>query len=287
MIRTSLKVFDTVFKDRFKHRAGNVLLQCFLFTIFLTFTFFFFNINNYLKKTSSSVVFYAFFKKGASSEGIALTKKAISNWPEVSNVKTISQNEGLELLKKSLGREGTILNTLESNPLPYTLEINIKPEFTDKEYLAQINEKLKKYEQLEWFDSTEKFISPLLQIRKYTSLIFSLGTVTVIFLILLTLRTTNRIFFFKYKNAFSLLELLGARKSFIVFPLIFEGFLELLFSSSISSVISFYLTLVVKEELSLLNIKLATLPITFYVCFILLFSLIGAVGGLSLKNREL
>lgn len=287
MIRTSLKVFDNVFKGRFKQRAGNILLQCFLFTIFLTFTFLFFNFNNYLEKTSSSVVFYAFLKKNISSEVIASTKKAINNWPEVKNIKTISQNEGLELLKKSLGKEGTILNTLETNPLPYTLEINIKPEFTEKEYLAQIREKLKKYDLFDWFDSSEKFISPILQIKKYTSLIFTLVTVTVIFLILLTLRTTNKIFSLKYQNAFSLLQLLGARRSFIVFPLIFEGFIELLFSSSLSSLLSYYFTLIIKQELSALSINVTTLPLTFYICFIVVFAIIGAVGGLSLDNKEL
>lgn len=286
-LKNSLKVFDIVFKDRFKQRFWNILLQCFLFTLFLLFTFLFYNVNNYLKKTSSSVVFYAFFKNPITQERLNTIKKAVSNWPEVSSVKLISQNEGLEILKKSLGKEGSILNTLEANPLPYTLEINIKSEYAEKEFLSQVAEKLKKYDNIDWFDSTEKFISPLLQIKKYVSFVFTIGILTVIFLIILTLKATVGVLFFKYRDSLLLLKLLGAKDSFIVFPFIFEGFLEVFVSSSLSSFISFYVTRLVQEELLSLNIDLSLLPIKWYVVLVLIFSSVGALGGFSLKTKKL
>lgn len=286
-IKNSLKVFDMVFKDRFKQRLLNMVLQSFLFTLFLLFAFLFFNINNYLKKTSSSVVFYAFFKNPVSQQKLNVTNKAVSNWPEVSSVKVISQSEGLEILKKSLGKEGAILNTLETNPLPHTLEISIKSEYAEKESLSQIAEKLKKYDSIDWFDSTEKFISPLLQVKKYVSMIFTLGILTVIFLIILTLRATARILFFKYKENFLLLKLLGAKKGFIVFPFLLEGFLEVFFSFSLSSIISFYITKLVKEELILLDINVSLLPISWYVILVFIFSSVGALSGFSIETKEL
>lgn len=276
-----------VFKDRFKQRLLNMVLQSFLFTLFLLFAFLFFNINNYLKKTSSSVVFYAFFKNPVSQQKLNVTNKAVSNWPEVSSVKVISQSEGLEILKKSLGKEGAILNTLETNPLPHTLEISIKSEYAEKESLSQIAEKLKKYDSIDWFDSTEKFISPLLQVKKYVSMIFTLGILTVIFLIILTLRATARILFFKYKENFLLLKLLGAKKGFIVFPFLLEGFLEVFFSFSLSSIISFYITKLVKEELILLDINVSLLPISWYVILVFIFSSVGALSGFSIETKEL
>ncbi len=279
-IKNSLKVFDIVFKDRLRHRLGNLVLQTFLFTLFH-------NINDYLKKTSSSVVFYAFLKMPASQEKISSIKKSISNWPEVANVKIISQDEGLNLLKRSLGKESAILNTLGTNPLPYTLEINIKPEYTEKSLLTQTGEKLKRNDAIDWTDSTEKFISPFLQIKKYSTFIFGAGLLTVVFLILLTLRATNRIFFFKYKDSFYTLKLLGANNLFIMLPFVLEGFLEVLFSSSLSSAISYYLTKLLSEELLLINIQVKLLPPAFYAAIITLFSLVGAIGGFSLKNKEL
>lgn len=286
-IKNSLKVFDIVFRDRFRYRLGNIVLQSFLFIIFLTFTFIFINLNHYLMKTSSSVVFFAFLKEPITQEKLSSTKKAIANWPEVLTVKTISKEEGMSILKKTLGKEGTILNTLESNPLPYTLEISIKPNYTEKTYLKQIGEKLKKYDTIDWFDSTEKFISPLLQIKKYVSLLFSIGTATVILLILLTLRTTTKVFFFKYKDALSLLKFLGAKNIFILFPFIFEGFLEVFFSATFSSLVSYYLSSFVKNELAILNINVTLLPPIFYVAFVSVFSFLGALGGFSLKTKEL
>lgn len=285
-IGASLKVFDIVFKDRFRHRFGNIVLQCFLFTLFLCFIFLFYNMNAYLKKTSSNVIFYAFFKNNQPFEKVESTKKAIANWPEVAKISVINQKEGLDILKKSLGKEGTILNTLEINPLPYTLEIYIKSDFAEKEYLEQINNKLKRYDTLEWYDSTEKYLGPLLQIKKYSFSILTFATLTIIFLILLSLRTTTKIFFFKYKDAVSLLKLLGAENSFIIFPLVLEGFLETFVSSIISSIVSFYMISFFKDQVQLLNINLLSLPIKFYIIFILAFSIIGAIGGFSLKKAK-
>lgn len=285
-IGASLKVFDIVFKDRFRHRFGNIVLQCFLFTLFLCFIFLFYNMNAYLKRTSSNVIFYAFFKNNQPIEKIELTKKAIANWPEVAKINVINQKDGLEILKNSLGKEGTILNTLEINPLPYTLEIYIKSDFAEKEYLEQIKDKLKRYDTLDWYDSTEKYLGPLLQIKKYSLSILTFSTLTIIFLILLSLRTTTKIFFFKYKDTVSLLKLLGAENSFIIFPLVLEGFLEIFVSSIISSIISFYIISFFKDQLYLLNINVFYLPIKFYIIFILAFSVIGAMGGFSLKKAK-
>lgn len=285
-LKNSLKVFHFVCRDRFGLKFSNVLLTFFLYTLFLIFALFFYNIDHYLKKTSSSLVFYTFLKTPLTLEKIDKIKKLISNWPEVAYVKTISPEEGLELLKKSLGKERSILNTLETNPLPFTLEIGIKPTFTETENLRQITEKLKKYEEIDWFDSTERYLSPLLRLKRYAFIAFALGTIAVIFLTILIIRTSARTFFFKYKANLELLEFLGASKFFIFFPFLFEGFIESLFSAILSSLFTFYTTSLAIATIKELNITVIPLPLYWYIVFICLITFFGTIGGLFLKIED-
>jgi cell division transport system permease protein len=284
-LKSSLKVFNVVFKDRFFYRFSNILFQWFIFLLFLLFSAAFYNLNYYLDKTSSSVVFYAFLKKnvqaGQQAENV---KKIVANWPEAGHVKLISREEGLAILKKSLGKESSILNALDVNPLPATLEISIKPEFTEKENIEQIREKMKRYEQFEWVDSTERYLGSVLKLKKIFVNIFIGGIATLLLLIVFSLRSTTKNFLYKYKETVAVMKLLGASPGFIMFPLVMECFAETLTSSVLSSLTCFYILEFLRTQLYLLNINIMPLPGYVYVIFSLSVSCIGALGGLTFKK---
>jgi len=283
-MKNSFKVFNIIFKDRFYTVALNALFQYVLYTLFLLFLVFFYNVNDYLVKVGSKVTFYAFFKKDIANENIVKLKKIIENWPEVKSVKIIKPEEGIAILKRSLGKESGILNTLDTNPLPVTLQINIKPAFTEKFYINQISDRLKKFEMIEWYDTTEKYIGNIISVRKNMTNIFIGGIALFLFIIFLALRIMSRGFINKYAQSIQLLKMLGASRAFIVIPFIVEGFIESFITSLLSTATSVYVVSYLQSELTELGFTILSLPLEVYLLFMLLVSAIGGISNIPGKK---
>lgn len=284
-MKNSLRVFGILYRDRLPVRALNVLLQFFLFSIFLILFAVFFNINNYFLKLGSKVTFYAFLKNNTSQDEVTKIKTTIQNWPEVNTIKLIKPDEGLKILKKSLGKESDILSTLETNPLPATLEINIRTEFTEKIYIQQVSDKLKKFSAIEWFDTTEKYLGNVVSIRKILTNIFIGGTIIFVAIIILSLRIMANCIINRYQENFKLLQMLGASRKFIIVPFIFEGFLESFLTSLVSVITTNYTLLLLKEELEKLEVNIQLLPLNYHIIFILLVSVLGALSNIPDRRK--
>lgn len=283
-MKNSLKVFSILYKDRLYLRLLNILLQFFLFSIFLILFAFFYNINDYFLRLGSKVTFYAFLKNNTSKEEVSKIKTIIQNWPEVNTVKLIKPDEGLKILKKSLGKESDILSTLDVNPLPTTFEINIKAEFTEKIYIQQISDKLKKFSSIEWFDTTEKYLGNIASLRKIVMNILLVGICLFVFIIVLSLRIMANCLLNKYQENFKLLQILGATKRFIILPFIFEGFLESFLTSCLSIVTINYTLMLLKLEFEKLEMNVELLPSIYYLIFVIVVSVIGALSNIPSRR---
>jgi cell division transport system permease protein len=192
----------------------------------------------------------------------------------------IKPEEGLKLLKKSLGKESDILSTLDKNPLPTTLEINIKAEFTEKIYIKQISDKLKRFQSIEWFDTTEKYLGNVVSVRNVMVNVFIGGIFLFITIIVLSLRIMANCLINRYHENFKLLQMLGAPKMFIKLPFVIEGFLESFFTSIVSIISTNYILLLLKDEFEKLEINITLMDVKFYILFVFLVSIVGAFSNL-------
>ncbi len=287
-LKASKEVFNLVFKGRFVYRILNIIFLVFVFSFFLSITALFYNINNYLKKTSEEVIFYAFIEKTTGKDELTRLINKINQWHEVKSIKIISEEEGLKLLKKSLGKDAEILKTLEKNPLPKTLEILLKPEFADKNSINTVAGKLANYREISWFGSTEKYIGSILQTKGLFNNIFIASFVFLLIMVFLSFRISLRTIFYRYKEDIQLLKLIGASENFIIYPFLFESFFESLLSALCASGITHYLTILLRENLAPLKINIEELPLEYYLVFSLVLSIFSAISTFSLKKiREI
>lgn len=280
----SKEIFNLVFKGRFLYRLLNVVFLTFIFFFFFNIATLFFNLNIFFQKASQEVIFYAFIDKAVSKEDVLKLKKNLSLWPETKTVNLISEDEGLKLLKKSLGKDAEILKTLEKNPLPITFEITLKPNFAEKTSISSFKDKLSKYKEISWFDSTERYIGPILQMKEIFRNIFIGSFIFLLAMIFISFRLSLRVIMLRYSHEFQLLKLLGAKDSFIIIPFVVESFLESLLSAILASLFTYYLTTIIKDSLSAFNITIESLSLNHYLFFSLIFSLFSALSTFSLKK---
>ncbi len=287
-LKASKEVFNLVFKNRFAHRLMNVIFLSFVFFFFFNIATIFFNLNRFFEKTAQEVVFYAFVDKSVNDVALKKLSKTMSLWHETKLVNIISEEEGLKLLKKSLGKDAEILKSLEKNPLPVTLEITLNPNFVDPISISSFKNKLSKYREISWYDSTEKYIGPILQMKDLFRKIFAGSLLFLLALIFISFRFSFKTLFLRFSGELKLLKLLGAGEYFIMLPLIIEGFLETLIASLIASAGNISIYNMLKTNLHIFGIQVEPLQFSYYALISLIFSIFSSLGVLSIRKiREI
>lgn len=141
----------------------------------------------------------------------------------VLSVRYISRDEAMKELKSSLKNSDYILEGLEENPLPESLEIKLKKDEVEAETAQQLASEALKIKGVTEVDYGEKFLSTLQSIKKgfksaglAFAAILSTGMIFVCY-------STVKILFYRRTEEIETFKLLGATKGFIRTPFLIEG----------------------------------------------------------------
>ncbi|PKK91889.1 MAG: hypothetical protein CVV64_00235 [Candidatus Wallbacteria bacterium HGW-Wallbacteria-1] len=197
----------------------------------------------------------------------------------------VDKKKALETLKSDLGTDSDVLNYLDSNPLPASIEIKMK----DPGRIAEVVEILKKFiwvEEITYGKGVVKKILAFSRILRFT------GIILVILLSLaamLTIGSTIRMTVYSRKDEIEIMQLVGATNWFVRWPFIIEGFLQGIVGSMISVILLFsgigYLTATFQTMIALpitpdLSFRLA-------VKVIVIGAFLGTIGSLLAVRKVL
>jgi len=182
----------------------------------------FYNINLLTKRLPEkfTVVLYL---KDLPQEEIDKTIKDLKNNPMVKSVGFIPKDRALDELKKRLKDSNILLEGLEGNLLPDTVEIRLKPEYMKKEEIKNFISTLRSMPQVDDIDYGEDIVASIVVIKKtvetYGIAFIALVMIGVVF----NFYTTIKILFYRRKEEVETFKLLGASKGFIRIPFLIEG----------------------------------------------------------------
>lgn len=211
--------------------------------------------------------------------GAKQVEAEIRKFPEMSEIQFVSKQEGLNSLKESFGKQGSLLNGLEKeNPLPDSYMVRAKsPQQTG--VLAKKIEKIPGVKSVNYGEKTTEKLFAITDVIRFVivAFIFALAF-TAMFLIANTIKLT----IFARRREIEIMKLVGATNGFIRWPFFVEGALMgvmgavlpiIILSISYSSLINF-----VEGQLALYFLDLLPIyPLMVQVAFILLG--IGAFIG--------
>ncbi len=142
---------------------------------------------------------------------------------EVLSVRYISKDEAMKELKASLKNSDYILEGLEENPLPDSLEIKLRKDKAEAETARRLALEALSIKGVSEVDYGEKFLSTLNAIKKGFQ---AIGLVFVAVLstgIIFVCYSTVKILFYRRTEEIETFKLLGATKGFIRTPFLIEG----------------------------------------------------------------
>ena len=257
----------------------------FLFSALVLIISFFHSLLSYLE-TKPQVTIY--FQTNTKEEDIFKIREQLVNSGKVATVKYISQQEALKIYREINKDNPLLLEMVNADILPASLEIYAKK----PELLPQIAEYLKKIPAADEVQYQKNIVERLVNL---TSILRKISLAILIYLVLMLVMVLMTIFYFKIlqkKEEIELLQLLGAKKNYIIRPFLKEGLFLGTFSATMAffSLLSIglyfqpflanYLRGIVKLELEGLSFRLIVWPVNYW--FLGIVYILTLVFGLSI-----
>lgn len=233
-----------------------------------------------LKIAYDKIEIYAFLDEGISFSEI---KDKITLIDGVEEVRYISKDEALRILKEELKEEASFLEALERNPLPPSLRIKISSQAKQVSEIKRIEDKLKLIPGIKEVWAGEELISRLVKVLNniiYIDIgILIIVAISVIFIIFQNIEQS----LFIRQREIEIMQLVGAKDYFIKAPFYLEGVLEGIFGGIFSFILLFVIYRIM--SLSIMALNFPTLILLIFA--VLLGAFLGGIGANLALNRIL
>ncbi|HEY2733154.1 MAG TPA: permease-like cell division protein FtsX [Polyangiales bacterium] len=181
------------------------------------------NIRDALQHIEERVEIRAFVADSTSVEQLTAASDEISRFAEVSKVEVVTQADALERARKELGEFNDVF---ESEFLPASLDIHLKPGFRDPATVKRVADRLRGYQFVDDVRYGEEWITQLYRLRNIAGVAgLTLGLAFAAVAIII-IGATIRMAVLARAREISIMRLVGATDGFIRLPFLIEGALK-------------------------------------------------------------
>ena len=184
------------------------------------------NLQQALRDVAERVEIVAYLLPGAPIETITLAQKDIEAFPEVQAASYVSEDQALQRARTELVEFRDVLQELERNPLPASIEVKLKPRFRDVDHVNDVAERLRGFGFVDdvrfgrdWVEKLDR----LRQIAAAVGLVVGAAFATVAIIII---GTTIRMAVLQRSREIAIMRLVGATNGFVRRPFLLQGALK-------------------------------------------------------------
>jgi cell division transport system permease protein len=246
----------------------------FFFLIFGIFLLVTYNLYTFTQKVKSRMEIDVYLQEGLAQKETDELKDKIIQLEGVDQAVFRSKGKALQELKGYLGQN--ILEGLESNPLPSSWVIKLKPAYQNLDKMEKVSIQLKKMAGVEEVDYGRFWVGKIENVFKISLWInLALGLFMVsgsLFTMMQTLKNIRR----SRAEELKLFSLLGAESRFSRKIFLFEGIVN----GTVSALLSLLILYLLFNLFSSFGFELSFLPLILSIAFVLFGFLLGGLAGL-------
>ena len=168
----------------------------------------------------------AYLESEVSGDALRALKDRVLAIPGVEDVEALSQDEALERFRASVGSGSALLDGLDINPLPASLEISLRDDRRSAEGMEAVANAIEGLAGVESLSSGRDWVEGYL---RAVALVRGVGVGLGIILALATLlivANTIRLGVFARRDELEILSLVGASRPFVQTPFLLEGLVQ-------------------------------------------------------------
>lgn len=268
-----------------------IITIAFLVLMVSTYILFLDNAGRIMDNWRKGIRVMAYLKSGITDEVLDVLMKKIQEMDGVEEVRFISKQQALDILKEQMNQRDSILDNLEENPLPDALEIitgrgssNIALNFNQVELLATEIKTFSEVDQVEYGQHWLERFSSVYDLFRLIG--FAMGGIFIVAAIFI-IANTIRLVIYTRQDELQIMRLVGAYDAFIKIPFYLQAIIQAGLGSLIGIMVLYagyaYLASSVEKGLLMINVYF----LSSKACMIIVASsmLLGMLGCfVSLKQ---
>jgi cell division transport system permease protein len=209
----------------------------------------------------------------------------VESIPFIENIRHVDPDDAMDRLKEEFGERSYILESLDSNPLPASLEITLKPQYRLKQRVVGVAERLEQLRGVEGVSYGRGWITVLERVVRVFAVIDIVIGLVVGIAAVVTVSYTVRLTLYARREMIKVLKLVGATDFFVMAPFLLEGLLHGAASITLSLVLLYLGYGAIESRIS----QAVFMPwgmIVFFAIFGLGVAMVGSLVSLRVFLRE-
>lgn len=181
------------------------------------------NLQHALQQVTERVEIVAYLLPGTPIETITLAEKDIEAFPEVASAAYVSEDEALARARAELVEFRDVLQELERNPLPASIEVKLKPAFRDAEHVNAVAERLTGFGFVDDVRFGRDWVEKLDRLRQIAAAVGLVVGAAFAVVAIIIIGTTIRMAVLQRSREIAIMRLVGATDGFIRRPFLLQG----------------------------------------------------------------
>lgn len=209
--------------------------------IFSSFSLIAFNLTSFLKAWEEKIEVIAYLKKGVALDEVERLLRKIRRFEGVEAVKYVSPNEAMAFMEMKLGDQKNLLEGIQPAILPSSIEIRLMKDFRNTPSIKGIVTQLRQLPQIDEIQYGQEWVETFLTlVHLFRITQWVLGGLLLMGIIFITFNTLQ-LTISSRKEEIEIMQILGARPSFIQAPFYVEGLIQGFVGTGLAILFLFYL----------------------------------------------
>lgn len=212
---------------------GNLLLSCITtstvaitFILCLSFWMIIMNLAAFRQSWVERIEIIVFLQNGLTAAAIESFQETLRSMPEVASAVFVPRDKALQSLRRSLQGQDGILEGLDENPLPDSIEIRLRQADTDLDRINRFVSDIRTDPAVADIEYGQKWLDRFLAIFEIIRFAgFSLGGCLLLFSYFIV-SNTMRLLIYSRRSEIEIMKLVGASRRFIALPFWIEGIVQ-------------------------------------------------------------
>lgn len=197
------------------------------------------NIHRTIGIVAERVEVVAYLERGTPVPTLAAAVQDIEAFPEVDSVTQVSEEEALARARADLREFQDVFQDLETNPLPASLDISLRPGFRDARSAARVAERLRGFPFIDDVRYGRDWIEKLDRLRAIAGAVgIAVGAAFALVAVII-IGTTIRMAVLQRSREIAIMRLVGATDGFVRRPFLLEGLLKGLLGGALALALSY------------------------------------------------
>jgi len=184
------------------------------------------NLREALQGVAERVEIVAYLLPGTPIETITTAEQDIEAFPEVASADYVSEDSALARARRELVEFRDLLRELESNPLPGSIEVKLKPGFQDAAHVNAVADRLRGFTFVNDVRYGRDWVEKLDRLRGLAAAVGLVVGAAFAVVAVIIIGTTIRMAVLQRSREIAIMRLVGATDGFIRRPFLLQGALK-------------------------------------------------------------